>query len=172
MHRSKTKKVFKHAKAVTNVSGTIGKVMEKLFALQDVRTIHNTVDSSLFNYSNSIPDPKFKFIHVSTLKEHQKNSSGILETTAKLTRQRNDFELVIVGPASEQFKRKAMSLGLATVIKFTGEIPYTEVAKQMQEAAVLILFSRYENFPCVIVEALCCGLPGNKFRCWWNKRSH
>jgi len=26
-------------------------------------------------------------------------------------------------------------------------------------ASALVLFSRYENLPCVIIEALCCGLP-------------
>jgi glycosyltransferase involved in cell wall biosynthesis len=29
----------------------------------------------------------------------------------------------------------------------------------MQKANCLVMFSRDENFPCVIVEALCCGLP-------------
>ena len=29
----------------------------------------------------------------------------------------------------------------------------------MQQAHVMVLFSKHENFPCVVVEALCCGLP-------------
>jgi len=29
----------------------------------------------------------------------------------------------------------------------------------MKMASALVLFSRYENLPCVIIEALCCGLP-------------
>jgi glycosyltransferase involved in cell wall biosynthesis len=29
----------------------------------------------------------------------------------------------------------------------------------MQQAHVQVLFSKHENFPCVVVEALCCGLP-------------
>lgn len=29
----------------------------------------------------------------------------------------------------------------------------------MQSAHALVMFSRYENFPCIIIEALCCGLP-------------
>ncbi len=40
-----------------------------------------------------------------------------------------------------------------------GEISYTEVAKEMQEANALLMFSRFENSPCSIIEALCCGLP-------------
>ena len=29
----------------------------------------------------------------------------------------------------------------------------------MQQASALVLFSRYENLPCVLIEAACCGLP-------------
>jgi glycosyltransferase involved in cell wall biosynthesis len=29
----------------------------------------------------------------------------------------------------------------------------------MQQAHAFVLFSNHENFPCVVVEALCCGLP-------------
>ena len=29
----------------------------------------------------------------------------------------------------------------------------------MQEANALLMFSRFENSPCSIIEALCCGLP-------------
>jgi glycosyltransferase involved in cell wall biosynthesis len=52
--------------------------------------------------------------------------------------------------------------GIAAIpgsIEFTGEIAYEEVAKAMQQADCLLLFSHIENSPCVIGEALCCGLP-------------
>ena len=42
---------------------------------------------------------------------------------------------------------------------FTGLISYAEVASYLRKADALIMFSRYENLPCVILEALCCGLP-------------
>ncbi len=29
----------------------------------------------------------------------------------------------------------------------------------MKRAHVLVMFSRHENFPCTVIEALCCGLP-------------
>ena len=42
---------------------------------------------------------------------------------------------------------------------FKGEIPYSHVAKEMQGSHVFILNSNIENSPCVIGEALSCGLP-------------
>ena len=40
-----------------------------------------------------------------------------------------------------------------------GEISYAEVARYTQQAHCFILNSIMENSPCVIGEALCCGLP-------------
>jgi glycosyltransferase involved in cell wall biosynthesis len=31
--------------------------------------------------------------------------------------------------------------------------------QKCKKADAFILFSRHENFPCVVIEALCCGLP-------------
>jgi len=44
-------------------------------------------------------------------------------------------------------------------IQFTGWLGYTEVAAIMKKGNAFVLFSRYENQPCVIIEALCSGLP-------------
>ena len=76
-----------------------------------------------------------------------------------LSKQRQDFELVIVGPAYDELKEKVIESGLESFVKFTGEISYPEVALQLQQASAFVLFSRYENFPCAMIEALCCGLP-------------
>jgi glycosyltransferase involved in cell wall biosynthesis len=96
---------------------------------------------------------------VSTLAAYQKNIDGMLRSFSILANQRQDFELVIVGTASAELKEKVTRSELASFVIFTGEISYPEVALQMQQASALVLFSRYENFPCVIIEALCCGLP-------------
>ena len=38
-------------------------------------------------------------------------------------------------------------------------LPYGEVARLMRNSDAFVLFSLYENMPCVVLEALCCGLP-------------
>src|SRR5207249_7694772 len=44
-------------------------------------------------------------------------------------------------------------------ISFTGLISYQQVAGTLKQCNALVMFSRFENLPCVIIEALCCGLP-------------
>ena len=67
--------------------------------------------------------------------------------------------MVIVGPATDYLKEKVLAMDLVSITRFTGEISYPDVALEMQRASALVLFSRYENLPCVVLEALCCGLP-------------
>ena len=67
--------------------------------------------------------------------------------------------MVVVGPIDSELIQMTDMLNLASLVAYTGEITYAEVASQMQRASALVMFSRHENFPCVIIEALCCGLP-------------
>jgi glycosyltransferase involved in cell wall biosynthesis len=157
LHRRYVQKIYSDAVAVTNVSKAVGDLLEKVFALKNIRVIHNTVNTDFFHFNEFTPAP-FRFIHVSTM-NHQKNVEGILRTTARLARQRKDFEVVLVGPVNNTIINEIVKHGLQSVVTCTGEIAYPEVAQQMQRSSALVLFSRHENFPCVIPEALCCGLP-------------
>jgi glycosyltransferase involved in cell wall biosynthesis len=158
VYRREVAAIFKQATAVTNVSVTMGNIIKELFNLRHGYTINNTVDTSLFNIAR--PDnKKFTFIHVSTLTESQKNVAGILKGVRNLSKKRQDFELRIVGPASKEIVELIKSSEIENFVTLTGEIPYADVSKQMKRSSALVLFSRYENLPCVIIEALCCGLP-------------
>ena len=158
IYRKEMARVYREATAVTNVSVAVGNTIKELFNLKHVHTINNTVDTSLFNYEDS-DNKTFRFIHVSTLTESQKNVTGILSAIKKLSKRRQDFEFIIVGPANKEFRELIKSSGIENFVILTGEISYADVSKQMKRASSLVLFSRYENLPCVIVEALCCGLP-------------
>ncbi|NNV57549.1 glycosyltransferase [Limnovirga soli] len=157
-YRSNTKRVFANAALVTNVSATIGKKLASLFNLKEVITIHNLVDTAVFNYSGEDLHTPFRFLHVSSMSS-QKNVTGILDALALLKRTAADWECVFCGPAGTDLIDNAAAKGLQDKVHFTGEITYTQVAEQMKQSDAFILFSDHENFPCVVVEALCCGLP-------------
>ena len=44
-------------------------------------------------------------------------------------------------------------------IRCTGELSYEQVGVELRKSSALVMFSFYENMPCVILEALCTGLP-------------
>lgn len=132
----------------------------------------NVVDTGVFRkisgLEGAIGKDGFTFLHVSSL-EPRKNVAGILRAFAQLKLQfpGDALELRIVGGGSERFlseaRTVAVALGLLHVvnpsIRFMGNLNSAAVALEMQKADVLVLFSEMENAPCVISEALCCGLP-------------
>lgn len=158
--RNNTKKILRAASAVTNVSTKTAGIVRKLFDLQEVETIRNVVDTSFFFFreGQAAPGNRFRFLHVSSLAP-QKNLPGILDALVLLKEKSNDWELVICGPRPERYYGLVEEKGLNENVIFKGEIPYAAVAGEMKASNALILFSRHENFPCVVIEALCCGLP-------------
>lgn len=101
-----------------------------------------------------------KFLHVSTLDESQKNISGILKTFKKFIQIRPHSSLTIIGDGDHTLARKLIDqLGLKKKVKLIGRLPGKEIATKLNEHHIFLLFSNYENLPCVIVEALATGTP-------------
>jgi glycosyltransferase involved in cell wall biosynthesis len=91
---------------------------------------------------------------------YQKNPEGIILACSILKEKGYLFEMLMLGNKDERLIQFSAELGLTDKeIYFESTVPYSEVARRMQESFVLLLFSRFENLPCVILEALCCGLP-------------
>ena len=153
-----TEQTFKKAALVTNVSAAIGKVLIEMFRLNDVQIIPNVVDTSCFCFKPKEKSKVFRWLHVSAM-QPLKNVDQIIQAFNKISQKHNQWELMICGPVNKEYEQLVQQLNLQTKIKFTGALNYEDVAKQMQQADAFIMFSRHENFPCVIIESLCCGLP-------------
>jgi glycosyltransferase involved in cell wall biosynthesis len=124
------------------------------------RIVPNVVDTDLFALQKPANARLKHFIHVSSMKEHQKNISGILRSLGRLTKIRSDFAFTFVGDDQPFQAELASTLGLLPHrVVFKGMRSNQEVAELMQESDVLVLFSAFENLPCVLLEALSCGLP-------------
>jgi len=156
-YKTQVKRVFKHAELVTNVSQFVGEILKKTFSLKRVFTIHNTVNTDEFNFQVK-RQQNFTYIHVSSLKK-QKNIIGLLNAFENLNKVRQDWNLILVGPSSDELETMISAKGLIQRVTLHGEVSYEEVASIMKNSHVFVLFSNHENFPCVIIEALCCGLP-------------
>ncbi len=152
------KKVLAGADKLFPVSENLGASINKNFVPVQYQVIPNVVNTLFFNYQPS-PHARFRFIHPSMMNAN-KNPFKILEAFAAMQNKGYNIELLMAGNLDETLisYAKALKLKEDTVV-FKPAIAYKEVATEMQQSTALLLFSNYESLPCVILEALCCGLP-------------
>ncbi|MFI5151769.1 MAG: glycosyltransferase [Chitinophagales bacterium] len=151
------KLVMHHASACSAVSHWLGKAIQARFSIR-YSVIPNVVNLSLFLPKPHPPD-KFRFIHISTL-NNQKNPKQILMSIAMLkTISNTAFEYWIFGEPDASLIQYAEELGISDRVEFKGIFLQSRLAGYMQECRCLVLYSMYETFGCVIVEANACGLP-------------
>lgn len=154
------KQVFKNVTRFLSVTNDLKKQVQQLFGEVPSNIIPNVVDTDLFFYKeSSASNEPFRFIHVSTM-TYQKNPEGLLRAFNSFYKANPNTCLWMVGSYPEEVLLYAQSLNLdRDAVNFTGAVTYQQVAKWLQQSQALVLFSRYENLPCVILEALCCGVP-------------
>jgi glycosyltransferase involved in cell wall biosynthesis len=71
---------------------------------------------------------------------------------------RAELHLAGTGWREERYRELAASLGLRTV-SFIGHVPRQQLPALLNQARLLVLPSRYENFPISLLEAMSCGIP-------------
>lgn len=144
------------------VSLDLKNAMIKHNLISDFEIVPNVVETKFFkpNYSK-ILNSKKQILHVSSLLDDHKNITGILNVIKRVSEIRQDFELFIVGDGdSSPHIKLSRDLGLIDkFVSFYGQKNPIEISELMYESDFLLLFSNYENLPCVIVEALSSGLP-------------
>jgi glycosyltransferase involved in cell wall biosynthesis len=154
------KLIYRNVRLLISPSEYLAKSIQSSIVPLDYVIIPNVVDTSVFHL-NLKKHSKFTFLHVSNMVP-LKNVDGIISAFKKLieVNNLNDVQLVLVGKKENSYLENASKTGLLNKnIFFKGEIAYADVAIEMQYAHCLVLNSKMENSPCVIGEALCCGLP-------------
>jgi glycosyltransferase involved in cell wall biosynthesis len=154
-----TRLIIKHAAVLITVSKALGDQIQQYWLDIPYRKIPNVVNTRLFYPQESKTAGRFRFIHISTLR-YPKNPEGILRAFIALIQEAVDSELVFVGPANPGLEKMILDAGLPlNAIRCTGEISYEQVGIELRNSSALILFSFYENMPCVMLESLCSGIP-------------
>jgi glycosyltransferase involved in cell wall biosynthesis len=157
--RYMTRLILRQATRLIPVSEALGNQINQYWAHVRFEKIPNVVNTKLFYPSTAEPVKPFRFIHVSAL-VHQKNPEGIVRTFVELTKHGFNAELILIGPATRGLRNQIANYNLPeNKIQCLGEISYAEVGIEFRKSSALVLFSFYENMPCVILEALCTGVP-------------
>ncbi len=157
-----TRLLVRKAGAVTVASRAAQNAMRRHGLENEYHVIANVVDPGRFT-----PEPgksrggKKIILHVSGFNPC-KNIPGMLRAVKKLSQQRDDFELHLVGDGAARADLEALSAELGILerfVRFHGRKDEAEVAGFMRRADLFLMFSDYENSPCVIAEAFASGLP-------------
>ena len=172
--KKKIIKIANNASVIMPVSLDLQRCMEGYGVKNRFKVIYNLVNTDMFKprepfidsslrtslRGNDMHGRKKQMLHISTLRDEAKNFSGILRTIERLRLQRNDFELhVIHDYDAPEFKAFVKEHHLDDCVFFHGKKTSAEVAQAYQNANFFVLFSNFENLPCVIVEAFASGVP-------------
>lgn len=159
LKRTILKAVFKHASAVHCVSGFLASALkEKLNYKHDIKIIPNVVNTDLFYPSSTEKSYVSRFIHISTLTA-QKNIDEIVLAFSLLKRKGFLFSFTIIGPVSEQLQNSLAKNKIKEEVILLNEMPQQQLAQYIRQSDALILYSKYETFGCVLIEAMACGKP-------------
>ncbi|MDF7812908.1 glycosyltransferase [Hymenobacter sp. YC55] len=157
--------LVRQAAAFTPVSEDLRKALIQLGGVNTLTVIiPNVVDTDLFHLPAK-PEARRGLLNVAAFNEQAKNLSGILRTVSRLriTHPALNVHLRIAGygAAERQMHQLATDLGLLAdgTVEFLGKLSSSEVAEEMRRAQAFVLFSNYENLPCVLIEAQASGLP-------------
>ena len=156
--KKKIVKIANNAELIMPVSLDLQRCMEGHGVKNRFKVI--LVNTDVFRLGGTQTENKKHILHISTLRDEAKNFSGILRTIERLRQQRNDFELhVIHDYDAPEFKAFVKEHNLSDCVIFHGKKTSAKVAQAYQDTDFFVLFSNFENLPCVIVEAFASGVP-------------
>lgn len=159
-----TRWVVKNAEMVTVVTQNMMNAMKgHHLANSNYRLLANVVDKPFLTTSPKVGKLKGrkKLLHISCFEDVSKNVSGIVRVLSRM-KERDDFEFHFIGDGIDFGMIKELTDDLKldkTQIVFHGLMDSHQIATEMADADLLVMFSNYENFPVVINEAFCMGIP-------------
>lgn len=155
----KCREIIRQAAVVTGVSDALIAQLKNIEPKGNFVRWANVVNEKIFYYEPNIVVNKIPtFIHVSTL-TWQKNIVGILTALKIVKTQYPTVLLKIAGPVTDILKSHVLRIGIQNNVQWLGEMDQEKLVNHFRMADALILFSDYESFGCVVIEANATGIP-------------
>lgn len=156
---------FRFADLVAPVSEDLAAQIQTIEPRARIQPVDNVVDTDVFHpasgrHRRALDEAEpARLLTVAALSA-KKGHGDLFEALAQLLRKRPVIlDLVGDGERRAELEHQARRLGLSDAVRFRGELPKEEVAAIMRESDVFVLPSRFENLPCVLIEAMASGLP-------------
>lgn len=157
--KSISKIITKSSSFICPVSNNLGDAMQKLRFKGNYQRVPNVVNTEIF-VPKEVNRGEFTILHISSMVDEHKNISGIVRVISKLQKHIPKFKIKFIGAPATNMQLLAKKLAInPEFFEFIDQIPQPDIVGHLQQAHGLLLFSNYENLPCVILEAFSCGIP-------------
>ncbi|WP_035649065.1 glycosyltransferase [Flavobacterium sp. ASV13] len=166
-----TRLMYNHCFANVAITNEMKTLIESKHKLQNIVTIHNPVNfEEIKEKQNEKIDLKFDFIiAVGQYENEIKQFDKLISSYAKSDLKEKQIHLVILGNGDESKLQKTISDH--KIQNFVHLLGYqNNPFKYLSKAKFLVLSSKNEGFPNVILEALACEIPVVSFDCDFGPR--
>jgi glycosyltransferase involved in cell wall biosynthesis len=154
-----SKIITKNAAFICPVSNNLRDAMLALNLKGNYFRVPNVVNTSLF-FPSENNNQTFTITHISNMLNKHKNVEGFLRVIKKLESKIANFKVQLIGENSIQYKTFVEKIKIdIDKIEFIDHMPHKKIASYLQSSNLFVLFSNYENLPCVILESFACGVP-------------
>jgi glycosyltransferase involved in cell wall biosynthesis len=167
------KVALSRAGALLPVSKALQGAIARYGIQRNFEIVPNVVDTDLFTLEPALADPQgaqgdatnkstsIKLLCVANMPDSEVKGYRYLIHALAALRDRADWQLDIIGDGPKQavYEQMVCELGLAERVKFHGYQPKLAIVRAMQQAALFVLASVWDNMPCVLIEAMATGLP-------------
>lgn len=130
--------------------------------IRNVRYIPNGVDTEYFTRMRvrGTRSPVIRYLFVGRLEE-QKGLKYLIMASKQLSRNIQDYELIIIGEGSQrdELGRAVTGAGLSAHIRILGGVEQEELRRWYHSCDVFVLPSIWEGMPLTLLEAWAAGLP-------------
>jgi glycosyltransferase involved in cell wall biosynthesis len=153
--RAAARFAYGRARVVLPVSEALQRGIEAAGIRARFRVVPNVVDTSVFNPDGAQRNGRLLNVGLFT---EAKGHEYLFRAVAMVGR---SISLDVVGDGARrgEYERLVRELGIADRVVFHGVLPKPAVAELMRAAELFVLTSRYDNNPCVVIEAMASGLP-------------
>lgn len=135
------------------------------WSLKHLKTIPNPISEQMLNIQRAVGNNTTKrLLSVGRLHE-QKQFDVLIKVFAILAQRHANWSLRIIGEGALRtvLQQQITDLGLDTRIELAGKSAFVD--KELAQADVFVLTSKYEGFPNALLEAMAVGLPCVSFDC-------
>lgn len=156
-----TRKIVKEAKCIMPTSSFLQEAMLSHGLAGNYRVVPNVVNVEIFK---PLPGPShegIQLLHISSLNDREKNVSGLIRAFASAAQMNPTLSLQIVGEGIDKNKyiQLVKTLGLENKIHFLGRLFSNALVEAINASDALVMFSHFETFCLVNIEAFACGKP-------------